>query len=75
MPRLPRLTARRIAAVLERIDFRLVRQSGSHKIYRNPVGRRVTIPFHGAKVLHPKVLQSIHRDADLDVVALIKLLR
>lgn len=75
MPRLPRVTSRRIIAVLEKIGFRQVRQSGSHKIYRNPVGRRVTIPFHGARTLHPKVLQSILRDADLDVETLIKLLR
>ena len=75
MPRLPRLTARQIAVVLGKINFCQVRQSGSHKIYRNPAGRRVTIPFHGAKTLHPKVLQSILLDADLEVAALIKLLR
>ncbi len=35
MPKLPRLTAREIVAVLERIGFSLARQSGSHQIYRN----------------------------------------
>jgi predicted RNA binding protein YcfA (HicA-like mRNA interferase family) len=25
----------------------------------------VTVPFHGGKILHPKVLKSILRDADL----------
>ncbi len=34
-------------------------------IYKNSDGRRVTIPFHGSKILHPKILKSILRDAEL----------
>jgi predicted RNA binding protein YcfA (HicA-like mRNA interferase family) len=30
-------------------------------------GRRATIPFHSGKELHPKILKSILRDADLTV--------
>ena len=67
MPKLPRLTARQIITVLEKAGFSLARQSGSHMIYRNAAGRRATVPFHAAKVLHPKVLKSILRDADLTV--------
>ena len=67
MPELPRLTAAEIIKMLERRSFSLVRQSGSHKIYKNAVGRRVTIPFHAGKILHPKVLKSILRDADISV--------
>jgi predicted RNA binding protein YcfA (HicA-like mRNA interferase family) len=52
--------------VLEKMGFDLVRQSGSHKIYRNPSGRRVTVPYHKGKVLHPKVLASILKDADIN---------
>ena len=36
-------------------------------IYKNSAGKRVTVPFHGAKILHPKVLKSILRDAELSV--------
>ena len=43
------------------------RQSGTHKIYRNEEGKRVTVPCHAGKTLHPKTLQSILRDADLSV--------
>ena len=43
-------------------------------IYKNATGKRVTTPFHAAKVLHPKVLKSILRDADLTVEALLDLL-
>jgi predicted RNA binding protein YcfA (HicA-like mRNA interferase family) len=65
MTRLPRLTAREICAVLERSGFAVARQSGSHIIYKNSAGKRVTVPFHAGKILHPKVLKSIIRDADL----------
>jgi predicted RNase H-like HicB family nuclease/predicted RNA binding protein YcfA (HicA-like mRNA interferase family) len=46
MTRLPRLTAREICAVLERSGFAVARQSGSHIIYKNSAGKRVTAPFH-----------------------------
>jgi predicted RNA binding protein YcfA (HicA-like mRNA interferase family) len=74
MPKLPRLTARQIIAVLERSGFSLARQAGSHMIYKNPAGKRVTIPFHASKVLHPKILKSILRDAELSVEKLLELL-
>lgn len=38
MPKLPRVTAREIIAVLEKKGFLLARQSGSHKIYENAGG-------------------------------------
>jgi len=65
MPKLPRLTARQIITVLEKAGFSLARQSGSHKIYKNAAGKRATVPFHASKILHPKILRSILRDADL----------
>jgi predicted RNA binding protein YcfA (HicA-like mRNA interferase family) len=74
MPKLPRLTARQIVAVLEKAGFVLARQSGSHMIYKNAAGKRVTVPFHASKILHTKVLKSILRDADLSVEKLLELL-
>ncbi len=67
MPRLPRVTAEEIVAVLEKEGFFFVRQSGSHTIYKNEQGKRVTIPYHAAKILHPKVLKSILKDADISI--------
>jgi predicted RNA binding protein YcfA (HicA-like mRNA interferase family) len=64
-PKLPRVTAAEAIRALERAGFTLSRQSGSHKIYKNPAGRRVTVPYHSGQTLHPKVLQSILRDAEL----------
>ena len=74
MAKLPRLTAREIIAVLEKVGFSLARQSGSHMIFKNASGQRATVPFHSSKTLHPKVLKSILRDADLSIEDLEKLL-
>jgi len=74
MPKLPRLTARQIISVLEKAGFSLARQSGSHMIYKNAAGRRVTVPFHASKTLHPKIVKSILRDADMSVESLQELL-
>ena len=74
MPKLPRLTARQIVAALEKLGFSLTRQSGSHMIYKNAAGKRVTVPFHASKILHPKLLKSILRDADLSAEKLLELL-
>ena len=65
--KLPRVTAADAIKVLERVGFSFSRQSGSHKIYKNKAGKRVTIPYHSGKILHPKTLSSILRDADLTV--------
>lgn len=63
--KLPRISAGKVVKVLEKTGFVCVRQSGSHRIYKNAEGKRVTVPFHSRKILHPKVLKSILRDADL----------
>ncbi|NJL89897.1 MAG: type II toxin-antitoxin system HicA family toxin [Coleofasciculaceae cyanobacterium SM2_1_6] len=72
--RLPRVTAKEMIRVLEKIGFILARQSGSHKIYKNAEGRRVTVSYHGATILKPKTLKSILNEANLTVENLIDLL-
>lgn len=74
MPKLPRLDARQIVAASEKAGFSFARQSGSHMIYKNPAGKRVTVPFHDPTILHPKLLQAIMRDADISVEQLQELL-
>jgi predicted RNA binding protein YcfA (HicA-like mRNA interferase family) len=73
--KLPRITAKEIIGVLELLGFSLARQSGSHKIYKNNEGKRVTVPFHSRKTLHPKLLQSILKDADLSTERFRELLK
>lgn len=72
--KLPRLHAKEIIAVLEKVNFVFSRQSGSHKIYKNSDGKRVTVPYHSCKILHPKVLKSIIKDAEISIEELENLL-
>ncbi len=71
---LPRITAREIIAVLEKVGFVFSRQSGSHRIYKNIFGKRATVPCHAGIILHPKILKSILRDADVSMEKLKELL-
>ena len=63
--RLPRLTAREAVALAEQHGFRFVRQSGSHQIFRNNAGKRLTIPAHAGKILHPKIVKSLLHDLEV----------
>ena len=63
--RLPRVTVRKVIGTLNKKGFRLVRQSGSHMIFRNDEGVRVTVPYHSGKILHPKLLKRIMEDANI----------
>ena len=65
--RLPRVTSAETIKVLEKIGFFPVRQSGKHRIYKNKEGKRITVSYHAGKILHPKILKSILRDADMTV--------
>lgn len=67
MEKLPRITALDTIKALGKAGFCFSRQSGSHKIYKNNEGKRATIPFHSGKILHPKILKSILRDAHLTI--------
>ena len=72
--KVPRLTASQAIKVVGQAGFVLARQSGSHKIYKNEKGIRITIPFHKGKTLHPKIVKSIMKDAELTTTALRALL-
>lgn len=72
---MPRPIARETIRVLERHGFVLARSSGSHHIQKNAVGKRVTVPLHASKTLHPKVLRSMLRDMDMTMKDLKEKLR
>ena len=65
--KLPRITADKVIKVLEKIGFVCVRQSGSHKIYKDSGGTRITVPYHSGKIIHPKIMRNILNDADLTI--------
>ena len=67
MAKPPVLKPREVAALLERIGFRDVRQRSSHKRFRHPDGRVTTVPFHGGRDIAPSLLRQIARDVELSV--------
>ncbi len=73
--RIPRITARKAIKVLEKMGFVLVRQSGSHKIYKSKDGKRITIPYHSGKILHPKIVKRILEDTDLTIERFMELMK
>lgn len=62
MTKLLRLTAREAVSLLEKHGFKFVRQTGSHRIFKNQHGIRATIPMHPGKILHPKIVKQILED-------------
>ncbi len=75
MPKLPNVTAQALIAALEKIEFSIIRQKGSHVRMKHEDGRVVTIPVHAGKDIGKGLLLKILRDADLSKEALIDLLK
>ncbi|MCE9585567.1 type II toxin-antitoxin system HicA family toxin [Candidatus Nomurabacteria bacterium] len=65
-PKTLRYTAGQIIKIIKSIGFSLSRQSGSHMIFHNGKGVRITIPKHSSKILHPKIVKNILRDAEIE---------
>jgi len=58
LPKLPRLNAKEAEQLLLDTGFILIRSQGSHRIYlKNNI--RVVVPFHGNKILHPKIIKQV----------------
>jgi len=55
--KLPVITAKKLIKILHKKGFVKVRQSGSHTIFRNSEGNRVTIPVHASKDLGKGLLK------------------
>lgn len=73
--KIPRVTADKAIRAREKVGFVLARQSGSHKIYKSKEGKRITIPYHSGKILHPKIIKRIIQAADLSVEKFIELMK
>lgn len=58
MSKLPRVTADQVISAIQKIGFKLSRQTGSHKIFKNQKGKRVNVPYHSGVIIHPKFLMS-----------------
>ncbi len=54
----PRLKAIEAEKMLLEKGFKLIRTKGSHRIYLKG-DRRIVIPFHSGKILHPKIVKQV----------------
>lgn len=72
MPGVPVLKPREVIVTLERLGFKEVRQSGSHKQFRHPDGRGTTVPFHAGRDISPILLRQIAKDIGMTVQDFLK---
>jgi predicted RNA binding protein YcfA (HicA-like mRNA interferase family) len=61
---------------LENGGFVFPRSKGSHRIYYHPdTGRRITVPYHGGRIIPAGTLANILREAEIDREKLGELLK
>jgi len=52
------MTALEAEKLLFKAGFEMIRSKGSHRIYQK-FDRRVVVPFHSNKLLHPKIVKQV----------------
>jgi predicted RNA binding protein YcfA (HicA-like mRNA interferase family) len=67
MPKLPRITGKRLVRILVDYGFVIARIKGSHYRMRHQDGRVTTIPVHAGETLGPGLLRQILRDTQLQI--------
>ncbi len=72
MSKAPVLKPRELVRLLEALQFREVRQRGSHRQYRHADGRATTVPFHKGRDISPILLRQIAKDIGLTIDEIIK---
>jgi predicted RNA binding protein YcfA (HicA-like mRNA interferase family) len=65
MSRLPRLAGSEVVRALQKADFEIVRQRGSHVYMRHADGRATVVPVHKGEDLGRGILSKILRDVEL----------
>lgn len=65
MPKLPRLTPQEAGSMLLKVGYEFIRSKGSHRIYIKG-NKRIVVPFHAGRVLHPKIVKQVFKAVDTD---------
>jgi predicted RNA binding protein YcfA (HicA-like mRNA interferase family) len=65
LAKLPRLTPQEAEKMLLRAGFEMVRSKGSHRIYIKG-DKRIVVPFHRGKILHPKVIKQVLKSIEIN---------
>ena len=61
MSKLPQISAKEFIKILEKIDFKIIRQKGSHIFLRHMDGRTTIVPNHPGEKLDRGLLNKILR--------------
>jgi len=64
--RLPIISPKELCRFLEKMDFVLIRQRGSHRLYRHPDGRQTVVPVHPGKDIRRKLLRAILKEIGME---------
>lgn len=59
MAKLPKLTGKELAKIVEKFGFIYSHTTGSHMVYKHPDGRKTTIPHHSREEIGPGLLNKI----------------
>ena len=74
MPPLPIIDAKDFIKFLLSKGFIFIRQKGSHKRYKHPDGRAITVPVHGKTNLKRGLLKGILNELNISVDELVDFL-
>ena len=66
LAKLPKLTGRELAKIIEKFGFVYSHTTGSHMVYKHPDGRKTTIPHHTGEEIGPGLLNKIIKK-DLEI--------
>lgn len=59
MAKLPKLTGKKLAKIVEKLGFVHLHTRGSHMVYEHPDGRKTVIPHHSGEEIGPGLLNKI----------------
>ena len=65
MPRLPRITGKKLISALAKAGFAESRVRGSHYFLEHEDGRATVVPVHRGEVIGPGLLLKILHDCEL----------
>jgi predicted RNA binding protein YcfA (HicA-like mRNA interferase family) len=65
MSKLPRLSGKKLIAVLKRSGFEVIRIRGSHHFLQHPDGRRTVVPIHAGEHIGPGLVLKILADCEI----------
>jgi len=67
VPKLRPAKPQDVCRVLEKLGYSLIRQSGSHAVYRHPDGQWTTVPMHKGKDVALGTLRKILKDINISI--------